>query len=160
MYWFTVQLYSVYNSSATMNCCIKCICKLCFTLICWSAGFIFHIGIVLPLLLWIVHFAYITILVSCPIFGEQKLKKWSNRIHITFVPLVSLISVIGPIATASTVGYVTIDFPPTICFPNSIDAIFYLVALPDSVLLYAGVIMMILIVRKIHRVSVMTIMNF
>lgn len=118
---------------------------------CTISGFLFQVGVVLPILLWTVHLAYITILVSCPIFGEQKLKKWSKRIHIIAVPLVTLISVIAPIAIASTVGYATLGFPPTVCFAYSIDATFYSIAIPDSVVLCAGVIMMILIVRKIHE---------
>jgi hypothetical protein len=118
---------------------------------CTISGFIFHIGIVLPFLWWTVHLAYITILVSCPIFGEQKLKKWSKKIHAVSVPSAFVLSVIAPIGIISTVGYINIIFPPTVCFPNSIDAIFYSVAVPGSVVICAGVIMMILIVRKIHE---------
>ena len=118
-----------------------------------STGFIFQFGVVAPFLLWLVHLGYITLLLSFPIFGDMKLKKWSKIIHAISVPTAIILSLIAPIVILCTVGYVTFSFPPPVCFPASMEAVFYSVALVDCIILCCGVILMIVIIRVIHKVS-------
>ena len=105
-----------------------------------------------PILMWVMHLIYITVLLAFPIFGEQKLKKWSRIIHALIVTSALLLSLIGPISVVSTTGYVTITFPPVICYPGSMNAVFYSMIFPSSILFCTGVILMILIIRQIHKV--------
>jgi uncharacterized membrane protein len=121
------------------------------TTYCTICGFLFHFGIMAPILIWVMHLIYITVLLAFPIFGEQKLQKWSRIIHVLIVASALLLTLIGPISVVSTTGYVTITFPPTICFPGSVNAVFYSMIFPSSILFCTGVILMILIIRQIHK---------
>jgi hypothetical protein len=118
---------------------------------CSFSGVIFHFGVTSFLVLWLMHLGYITVLISFPIFGERKLTKWSRKIHAIFIFAAFLLCTIGPVVILSTIGYVPIRFPPSVCYPSSMDAVFYSLALPDCIILCTGVIMMIITVRNIHK---------
>ena len=63
------------------------------------------------------------------------------------LPLVTIIS------SLMKGGFTFIRFPPLICSPKSLDAIFFTFVLPIDLIIGAGTTQLIIIVWKLHKVK-------
>ena len=101
---------------------------------------------------WIVHFSYILIILKFPFFGRKRLKQRACFLHAITVPIVILIGAVGPVVVLAVSPYTVANFPPNYCLPGNLDAVFYSLILPTTVLLLIGCIMMVFLVQQLHKV--------
>ena len=101
---------------------------------------------------WIIHFTYILVILKFPFFGKRWLAKNTRLIHAITVPIVVLTGAIGPVVVAIVSPYTVSAFPAVSCFAASLDATFYCLILPSTVLLLIGCIMMVFLLQQLHKV--------
>ena len=106
---------------------------------------------------WVAQLVYMVILLHFPFFGERKLKKKKTYFHVVSLVVIISLSLIGPVVALARFNYVTIRFPPFICFPSNQDWLFYSFGLPISIFTATGIILCILLTRAVHKVSLLTV---
>ena len=121
-----------------------------------SSGFVFQFAIGAILGCWVAQLVYMVILLHFPFFGERALTKKKTYFHVVSLVLIISLSLIGPVVALARFNYVTIRFPPFICLPSSQNWVFYSFGLPISIFTATGVILCILLIRAVHKVSVLT----
>ena len=118
-------------------------------------GFVFQFTVGVLTGCWLAQLTYMVILLYFPFFGERTLKKKKKLYHAVSLVAIITLSLISPVVALAKFNYVTIWFPPLMCFPRSQDWVFYSMVLPLSILVAIGVILCILLIRAIHKVSVL-----
>ena len=116
----------------------------------------FQLGVGVILGCWVAQLVYMVILLHFPFFGERTLTMKKTYFHVVSLVLIISLSLIGPVVSLAQFNYVTIRFPPYLCLPSSQDWVFYSFALPISIFTSTGVILCILLIRAVHKVSVLT----
>ena len=105
---------------------------------------------------WVAQLVYMVILLHFPFFGERTLTMKKTYFHVVSLVVIISLSLIGPVVALARFNYVTIRFPPFLCLTSSQDWVFYSFGLPISIFTSTGVILCILLIRAVHKVSVLT----
>ena len=105
---------------------------------------------------WLAQLAYMVILLHFPFFGERKLIKKKKLYHVVSLVVIITFSLISPVVALAHFNYATAQFPPFICLPSNQDWVFFSFGLPFSIFSAIGAIFCILLIRAIHKVSVLT----
>ena len=103
---------------------------------------------------WIFNISAIYWKVQFPFHSRfyDKTKK-TRYVHGACVVAALLISIISPVTFAIKGGFAFARFPPITCLGRNIDAIFYTLVLPNTVLYAAGTTVLLLILWKIRKVN-------
>ena len=123
---------------------------------CTVSGFVFQFAFGVILGCWLAQLTYMVILLYFPFFGERTLKKKKKLYHAISIVVIITLSLISPVVTLAWFNYVIVRFPPLMCLPSNQDWIFYSMVLPGSIVMATGTIFCILLIRAIHKVSVLT----
>ena len=108
---------------------------------------------------WVAQLTYMVILLYFPFFGERTLKKKKKLYHAVSLVAIITLSLISPVVALAKFNYVTSRFPPLLCLPSNQDWVFYAMVLPICILVAVGAIFCMLLVRAIHKVSVLTVVS-
>ena len=117
-------------------------------------GFVWTSGIFLYGLFWVLYILHLALKLLYPL-KSMKLDRsdYSGRIHIMEILTVFVIGTTPYIVFASTSQYEIIIFPPFYCGPNT-TYLFYGTVLPTLTIGCFGLILMLLVLYKLHIVSV------
>ena len=74
-------------------------------------------------------------------------------VHIACVVVALILPIYVPLTVYAKGGFTFARFPPIICVGTNIDANFYTVIFPTTILYAVGTTMLLLIVWKVRRVS-------
>ena len=109
----------------------------------------------------IIHLALWWIFNICAIFWKvqfpfhSRFYDQTNRtryVHITCVVAAIILPVYAPLAIALKGGFIPSRFPPFVCLGRDVDAIFYTVIAPSTVILSIGTTLLLLIFWRIRQV--------
>ena len=78
----------------------------------------------------------------------------TRYIHIFCVVIALILPITAPVTLAIKGGYTFSRFPPVICVGRDIDANFYVVVLPSTLICAVGTTLLLVIFWKIRRVCI------
>ncbi|CAI8034489.1 hypothetical protein GBAR_LOCUS19414, partial [Geodia barretti] len=124
------------------------------TTFCTTSGIIEAYGILNVTLWWIFNICAIFWKVQFPFHARYY--DQTNRtkyVHITCVVAAIILPLYAPLAIALKGGFIPSRFPPIICLGREVDANFYAVLAPITILLGIGTTMLLLILWRIRQVT-------
>ena len=115
--------------------------------------------VLLQLVVW--WFCHIAVLFWKVIFPFHSNKPHHIKyIHVGIVVLAILVPFVPVAVSLATGGFIIKSFPPLLCVPRRVEVTFYTLALPISILMAVGIVMLLAVLWTIRKVSDLTVLEF
>ena len=114
-------------------------------------GSVYYYAILQVAIWWLCHMTALFWKIKFP-FHAKRFEK-SRMIHLLVVLLALFVPTIPVIASFSTGGFVTSNYPPRLCVSKSREAAYYTIVLPSSIILATGTSLLVMVLIIIIKVT-------
>ena len=118
------------------------------------SGVVFHYVALQETLLWLFHIVAVFWLVKFPLHAKIfENKRYFRYVHLIMLGVALVLPCMALPAVLGTGGCRLASFPPFQCFARNSDVVYYAFILPASILMAAGITLIILILHVLIRVT-------